>query len=786
MPVGRDARQRLPCHAQMCATPEFCPTVTSPLRKSTRIALFAFPLVVASLAAFFGNSSAAEPVPATVSVPQPWMDASRTPDQRADLLLSAMSQDEQLILVRGYFGANIEFSFTRATPPEVKSFLPGTAGFVFGIPRLGIPPLIESDASVGIANSLHMRSGDTATAFPSTLATAATFDPELAFAVGSAIGSEARARGYNVMLDGSLNLGREPRGGRTFEYAGEDVLLAGTMVGEAVRGIQQRHVISTVKHFAFNDQETGRGILSVNMPEGPMRESDLLAFEIAIEHGHPGAVMCAYNRINGVYSCESDFILDHVLKHDWRYPGWVLSDWGGVHSTVAAVNAGLDQESASKFDGQDYFAGPLKDALAAGKVDPARLRDMVHRILRSMFAIGLFDYPNSKSEPPLAGSAAVARRDAEESMVLLKNANNLLPLSASIRSIAVIGAHADAGMLSGGGSSQVVPVGDGATTEFSSDGPVALSRGARLPTFGRIIYDPPSPLASIKMRAPQASVGFADTSDMAAAVKLAHDSDVAIVFATQWMTENEDVASLSLPRGQDAIIAQIAEANPHTIVVLETGGPVLMPWLDKVSGVLEAWYAGNDGADALADILFGEVDPSGHLPITFPKSEDQLPHPLLPGHDWHSGPFDVTYPEGADVGYRWFERQKAEPLFPFGFGLSYTHFSLSNFDAEPGETITAGVDVTNDGTRGGREMVQLYATPPDGVSRLVAFTDVLLEPGETRHVVLSAEPRLLGHFDTDAQMWRIAKGQYLVGVGASSADIAQSRTVRLPAREMNP
>ena len=503
-----------------------------------------------------------------------------------------------------------------------------------------------------------------------------------------------------------------------------------------------------------------------------------------LEHGHPGAVMCSYNRVNGTYACENDFLLNHVLKRDWGFPGWVLSDWGGVHSTVAAANAGLDQESAAKFDAQDYFGDPLKDAIASRKVDPARFANMVHRILRSMFAAGLFDDPPQKLEAPLTESPGVARKDAEESIVLLRNTNAVLPLSGAVKSIAVIGAHADAGMLSGGGSSQVIPTGDGTTNEFASDGPTGtLAQGARPSPFGNHVYDPPSPLAAIRARAPGATVHFADTADMADAVRIARDSDVAIVFATQWMTENEDVGSLSLPRGQDEIIEAIAEANPKTIVVLETGGPVLMPWIDKVSGVLEAWYAGNGGAPALADILFGEVDPSGRLPITFPKSESDLPNPVLPSH---SGMFDVTYPEGADVGYRWFEKQRKAPLFPFGFGLSYTHFSLTNFAAMPGETIVASVDVTNDGPREGRETVQLYSTPPEGVARLVAYQSVDLQPGETRHIVLSAEPRLLAHFNAARQMWQIAKGDYGVSIATSLAEVSDSKMVALPARDMKP
>ena len=364
----------------------------------------------------------ASPGFAQPAVAQPWMDQSLSSDARADLVQAQMTQDEQLLLLKGYYGVNVKMSWIKPAPVELRSLLPGSAGFVPGVARLGIPALRETDAGVGIANTNWMRPSDTATAFPSGLMNAATWNPELIFAGGAAIGTEARDRGFNVVLDGALNLARDPRGGRTFEYAGEDPLLAGTIVGEQIRGIQSEHVISTTKHFVLNDQEIGRGILSANIDEAAARESDLLAFEIAIEHGNPGAVMCAYNRVNGIYSCENDFLLNHVLKHDWGYAGWVLSDWGGVHSTAAAANAGLDQESASGFDRQEYFGDPLGTALADGSVSAARLHDMVHRILRSMFANGLMDFPM----PPrtLSTHTDVAERSAEEGIVLLKNEQN--------------------------------------------------------------------------------------------------------------------------------------------------------------------------------------------------------------------------------------------------------------------------------------------------------------------------------------------------------------------------
>jgi beta-glucosidase len=733
--------------------------------------------------------AAAQPAPS--ALPQPWANAALAADARAELLQGQMTLDEQLLMLKGYYGADVKLIWTKPAPSEIRPLLPGSAGYVPGIPRLGIPALHETDAGVGIANTNAMRPGDTATAFPSGLMNAATWNPGIAFNAGAAIGAEARDRGFNVVLDGALNLAREPRGGRTFEYAGEDPLLAGTTVGEEVRGIQSQHVISTLKHFAFNDQEIGRGVMSVNIDEAAARESDLLAFEIAIERGQPGALMCAYNRVNSVYACESDFLLNRVLKREWNYPGWVLSDWGGVHSTVTAANAGLDQQSASGFDRQEYFGEPLKQALAAGTVSAARLHDMVHRILRTLFASGVMDNPMPPRTP--STHADVAEQNAEEGIVLLKNNENLLPLARHVRSIAVIGAHADIGMLSGGGSSQVLPLGHNPDDEVFLGGAVhVLLNGARIFPLAREIYDPPSPLAAIAAAAPGATVRYANGDDVDAAVALAARADIAIIFARQWMTESDDVPDLSLPEDQDALIAAIAKANPHIIVVLETGGPVLMPWLDNVSAVLEAWYSGNGGALALARVLFGDVNPSGRLPITFPTSEAQLPRPALPTHDIAGRYFDVTYNEGADVGYRWYELHNQTPLFPFGYGLSYTTFDYKGLTVRGSETIAATVTVTNAGARAGSETVQVYVTPPAGAngmpstSRLVGWTKVSLAPGESRTVTITAEPRTLARFDSAANVWRIAAGNYAVSVRASATDIRLTSRVALAQREMKP
>ena len=517
---------------------------------------------------------------------EPWRDPNLSPDQRADLLLRHMSLDEQIALLHGHF-------------PVLMKTLPAgvirSAGWIPGQPGFGIPAIQESDASLGVANAGR---GDTddAAPLPSGLALAATFDPKLAFAGGAMIGREARQKGFNVMLAGGANLARDPRNGRNFEYLGEDPLLGGLMDAAAIRGLQSNHIVTTAKHYALNDQETARGSLSADIGEAAMRESDLLEFEIAIKQGRPGSVMCSYNRLNGTYACENPLLLTDVLKRDWGYKGWVMSDWGAVHS-LDSVAAGLDQESGQEADRQVFFDAPLKAAVKDGKVPAARVRDMAHRVLRSLFAEGVIDHPLAPGGLDTRADSAAAGRVAEQAIVLLKNSSGVLPLAAGAGRIAVIGGHADVGVISGGGSSQVIPVG---SVKFPSP------KGA--PSWGGgVIYHPSSPLKAIQARA-KGQVAYADGSDPAAAATLAKDADVAIVFATQWATEAMDIR-LQLDDQQDALIEAVAAANPHTIVVLETGGPVAMPWLDKVQGVLEAWYPGAEGGEAIARALYGEVDP---------------------------------------------------------------------------------------------------------------------------------------------------------------------------------
>ena len=703
-------------------------------------------VAAASLVAF---SVAAQPQ-------RPWMNTSLSPDARAELLEKALTQDEKVRLVHGYFA----IPFLGATVPEGAL---GSAGYIPGIERLGVPALQETDASLGIANPFNIRPGDTATALPSGLALAATFDAGLAHEAGAMIGEEAWSKGFNVLLAGGVNLARDPRNGRNFEYLGEDPLLAGTLAGASIRGIEEQHVVSTVKHFALNDQETGRNWANSVIGESAARESDLLAFELAVEGGQPGAVMCSYNLVNGAHACGNNHLLNDVLKGDWKYPGWVMSDWGGVHSLDDAKN-GLDQESGSSLDDEVFFDKPLTDALNAGTFPQARLSDMVRRIFRSMFAAGLFEHPPVKSDIDYAAHGEIALRAAEQGIVLLKNDANLLPLAASANRIAVIGGHADAGVLSGAGSSQVVPVG-GASAVIPVGGEGVLA------PFRKMVYAPSSPLKAIRAASPTAEVKFDDGRYVSSATALAKWADVVIVFANQWSIEDSDLPDLTLPDGQDALVAAITAANPKTIVVLQTGGPIAMPWLPQAAAVLEAWYPGQRGGEAIANVLFGRVNPSGRLPITFPKDIAQNPRPELPGVGLpRKQQFDVNYVEGSKVGYRWFADRKLEPLFPFGYGLSYTNFDYANLRIKGGKVMRVSFDVRNTGKVAGMAAPQLYLVSAAGSAetRLLGFDKIALDPGQKHHVSLTVDPRLLADYDEAGHGWRIRQGDYIVKVGGSS------------------
>ena len=706
---------------------------------------------------------------------RPWMNTALSPDERAKLLERAMTFDEKIGLLHGKVG-------TPFRGEEKPDGAVGSAGYIPAIPRLGVPALQESDAGLGVANPGNVRPGDDATALPASLALAATWSAELAYQSGVVIGNEARRKGLNVMLAGGMNLARDPRNGRNFEYFGEDPLLAGTLAGEAVRGVQSQNVISTVKHFALNDQETGRLSLDARIAEDAFRESDLLAFEIAIERGKPGAVMCAYNRVNGAYACGNDWLLNRVLKGDWKYPGWVMSDWGAVHDVDYALK-GLDQESGEQIDNLVFFDEPLKRAANAGLIPAARISDMVRRVLRSMFAAGLFDTPSDEGPIDFDAHARTVREAAEQSIVVLRNERATLPLARSTKRIAVIGGYAESGVISGGGSSLVNPVGGPALR-------VPLGGEGQFAFWREITVTPSSPLRALRALVGEGSVVvFNDGRYPRDAARLAATADVAIVFGLQWMTENFDAPDLTLPHGQDELIDAVAAANPHTVVVLETGGPVLMPWLDKAAAVVAAWYPGQRGGEAIANVLLGATEPGGRLPVTFPAAETQLPRPEIPGFGPpETLPVTVDYREGADVGYRDFARRSEKPLFAFGYGQSFTTFSYGGLEASGTTDLTVSFTATNTGMRPGYAVPQIYLTASPGMAdrRLLGWGKALLAPGETKRFTLPVDLRLLAKYSTPARGWQVTAGKYEIALGASAEDLVARTQHELRARKLDP
>jgi beta-glucosidase len=485
--------------------------------------------------------------------------------------------------------------------------------------------------------------------------------------------------------------------------------------------------------------------------------------------------MCSYNAINGDYACENKYTLTDVLRKEWGFKGFVVSDWGGTHSTIKASAAGLDNEEP----GENFYGDAYKKAVQDGKISQAELDEHVHRILRAEFAAGLVDNPIRKSVVDVEGGFETAQRIEEHSIVLLKNSNSLLPLDKSaLKTIAIIGDHADTGMISGGGSAQVDPPNAGS--------PAWLSH----------VWFPTSPLKTVIAKAPTAKVEFASNKDVAAAAALAKKSDVAIVYVDQWTSEGMDLKNLSLPDDQDALIAAVAAANPKTIVVLETGTAVTMPWLDQVGAVAEAWYSGSKGAEAIANVLFGDVNPSAKLPMTFPRSEADLPHTTViqpPPHSQGASPvmrmegakpsFAVHYDEGLKVGYKWYDAEKEPVLFPFGFGLSYTTYAYSDLLVNPGSSTTVTFKVTNSGSREGTEIAEVYAALPASAEeppkRLVGWSKVHLAPGESKTVSVAVDTMFLSIFDEGADKFKLVPGSYTFMVGGSSQDLPLTKSVSM-------
>ncbi|MHA4867208.1 glycoside hydrolase family 3 C-terminal domain-containing protein [Duganella sp. PWIR1] len=741
-------------------------------------------------------------------------------DDRANKIIATMSLSQKIQMVHGVGYVSLDGTLIgygyNMRPAGV---LPG-AGAIMGLPELGIPTLNLVDASSGV-NLVNSN----ATSLPSTIAVAASWDTDLSELFGRRIGIETRALGFGEALGGGINLARDPRDGRTFENLGEDPILAGELVASRTIGVQAQQVISTVKHFAFNNYETNRYISNSVIDEQSMRETELLGFEIAVQKGKPGNVMCAFNQVNGSYSCEHSQMLGW-LKNEWGFKGIVQSDWGANNSTVASANAGLDEEQPSQTSddqkvpelmkfivGTPYYINALTSAVASGQVPMSRLDDMVRRKLRTMIQLGVMDKPpTSGGKVDEVNGNLDALKVARESMVLLQNrvaagdAAPVLPLAAaSVKSIAVIGAHADKGVIAGGGSGGNAPI-NGTADTTCPQAPDAL--------FGSCAnWYHSVPLDQIRKKFPGATVTFYSGLDTAAAANGAAQADVAIVFAIAWQTEGVDNKTLALPTpatdafnaeyDQDALISAVAAKAKRTVVVLETGGPVLMPWVGQVHAILEAWYPGIQGAQAIADILSGDVNPSGKLPVTFPVSEADLPQPKLPanvaaligqtvapralvplfesqmGAAVVAAMRAVNYTEKLWLGYKWYDAKQIKPMFAFGHGLSYTTFDYADVKAaaDAEQNVTVSFKLSNSGARAGSEIAQVYAALPAGTpgntqppKRLVGWKKVALAAGQSATVSIQIPAKYLSYWDaTSKRRWVLQPGAYSFSVSPSSA-----------------
>lgn len=668
---------------------------------------------------------------------RPWMNKADSPEQRAALLVKAMTLDEEISMMHG----------VKPMPVE------GYAGYVPAITRLGIPALAEADGRAGVGNQATQ-----VTLLPAPIAAASSWDPALLNTFGKVLGDEEWKKGTTVALSPSIDVVRVPEWGRTFESYGEDPYFNGQMAQAEIKGIQSQGPIANANMYLTMHQESNRFKEDSIVDERTLHEIYLVPFAAAVEQGHVGTVMCAYVKTNGVYSCESADVLNDMLRDELHFDGFVMSDWTATHSTVDAVENGLNQE----MPGDKYFGASLRTALEFGKVSRSLIDERVRRILVPMFRQGLFDNPNTGSwgaNVQTPEHASFSRHVAEQGTVLLKNDGDLLPLNKGV-SIAIIGeAGCSKPTAEGAGSSGVKP------------------------TY--VV----SPFDGLRKAAPGSSITCSNGSDLAAASRAANEARVAVVFVHTDETEGSDRPDLELPSNQDQLIAAVAAVNPRTIVVLDTGGPVLMPWIDKVAGVIEAWYPGQEDGNAIASILYGDVNPAAKLPLTFPRTASAIPtssEQQWPGVDGRS-----VYSEKLNVGYRWYDATNTEPLFSFGFGLSYTTFRLNKLSVTPKtlhsglswKDVTVKVSVTNIGRRTGAEVVQVYVQQPatngEPPHQLHAFGKVNLAPGETKPITLRLDQRSFSIYDAASRQWKIPVGRYTVLVGTSSRDLPLKSTITI-------
>ncbi len=691
---------------------------------SARIAGLALALTAAALVVGSAPLTAS-----AVSTACPWVGSNALISQRVSELMSKMTQAQEISMLTGSGGSSY-------------------VGFIPAIGSLCIPAINLEDGPAGVGDGMT-----NVTQLPAPVDVAATWDSSAEQLYGQVIGAEQAAKGTTIDLGPTINIVRDPRWGRAFESIGEDPYLNGQLGASYIRGVQSTGVMAQVKHFAVYNQETNRNTPSDNavVSTRAMQEIYLPAFQTSVQQGAASSVMCSYSTVNGTYACQNPFLLNTVLRQQFGFSGFVTSDWGATHSTAASANAGLDMD----MPGSDGFYGSaLASAISSGSVSQATLNTAVSQVLTEMFAFGLFDKPPSGSPAQTATSAANqsdALQLSEEGTVLLKNSGSILPFGSSDSSIAVIGADASTSPLTDGGGSAGV----------NSSGTI-------------------TPLAGIQALAGSGTtVTFNNGSSNSSAAAAAAAAKVAVVFVSNFETEGSDLSSIDLPSAENSLISAVAGANPNTVVVLNTGSAVTMPWLSSVKGVLEAWYPGQEDGTAIASILFGNTDPSGHLTVTFPTSLSQVP--ASTAAQWTGTNGTVQYSEGVDVGYRWYDSQGLTPMFPFGYGLSYTTFSFSNLTVgtlPEGGAATVTAKVTNTGSRAGADVAQLYVTDPSASGeppgQLEGFARVNLQPGASQTVTFQLTQRNLQYWNSSSNAWAVSTGSYGIEVGDSDANLPLS------------
>lgn len=701
----------------------------------------------------------------------------------------------------------VEDALQRMTLEEKVGVLHAQSKFCSrGVQRLGIPELWTTDGPHGIRPEVLWDeweqaawTNDSCVAFPALTALAATWNPELAELYGRSLGEEALYRGKDVVLGPGVNIYRTPLNGRNFEYMGEDPLLASRMVVPYIKGLQSNGVAACVKHYALNNNEVNRHTSNVIVDDRTLYEIYLPAFKAAVTEGGAWSIMGSYNLYQNQHGCHNKRLLCDILRDEWGFDGVVISDWGGTHDTAEAVENGLDLEFGSWTNGLTngrsnaydnyYLADPYLKLLREGKADMATLDNKVRNVLRLIFRTAM---KSDKGFGSLCSDEhyAAARRIGAEGIVLLRNKGNLLPLDPSKpQNILVVGENAVKMMTVGGGSSslkvqrETSPL-DGLRAQAPAGSTVVWERG--------YVGDPTGEYNGVTSGQDLSESRSADRL-IADAADAARRADVVIFVgglnkATGQDCEDSDRESLALPYNQDAVIEALVAANPRTVVVNVSGNAVAMPWADKVPAILQAWFLGSESGNSLADVIFGRVNPSGKLPMTFPvRLDDVAAHAVgeYPGTKRaDSDIVDIRYNEGVMVGYRWFDTKKIRPLFAFGHGLSYTTFGYGKLSADaskigPDGAMTLSVDVTNTGSRAGAETVQLYisdtkASVKRPAKELKNFAKIYLEPGQTKTVTFTVRPSDLAFFDAGAHAWKAEPGEFRAHVGAASDDIRSS------------